>query len=51
MPDKALKSVLFPVLGLPIRATLAGRKLAPRIDAEDPVTVIPRSANAGRRPR
>ena len=40
MPDKALKSVLLPVFGLPINATRAGRVLAERIAGEGIVTAL-----------
>ena len=43
MPDKALKSVLLPVFGFPIKATRAGRELAERIEGEGTVTAIPRN--------
>lgn len=47
MPDKALKSVLLPVFGLPIKATRAGRVLAVRIEGEGKVTAIPRIEEVG----
>ena len=40
MPDKALKSVLLPVFGLPIKATRAGRVLVERIAGEGTVTAL-----------
>ena len=43
IPERALKSVLFPVFGLPINAIRAVCVVAERIDGEETVTATPQN--------